>query len=159
MTRGVRNCNPLNLRHGEKWQGLCNCQSDKQFCQFVSMQYGVRAAIIVIRTYFCVYHLRSVRDIIYRFAPSSENDTSSYVRLVSDDLRIDPDMNLHLDFYDFSHTSVLYLLLRSMARIESRFELSIDLFRESLSLVGEPQHQEYNRFLRLRNRLCATDPF
>ena len=47
--RGVRNCNPLNIVHGSKWKGLRPEQTDPRFCQFVSMQYGWRAALIILR--------------------------------------------------------------------------------------------------------------
>lgn len=158
MTRGIRNANPLNLRHGEKWQGLRKYQSDKQFCQFVDMKHGVRAAIIVLRTYYCVHGLRTISDIISRFAPTNENDTAAYIRILSNYVNIPAAKDVKFDFFDFSPCSTLYRMLRSMCQIESRFELDIDLFREALALVGEPQMQEYQRFIRLRNRICATDP-
>lgn len=155
MTRGIRNNNPLNLRRGEKWQGLSLRQTDRFFCQFREMRYGIRAAIIVIRTYYITYGLRTIRLILERFAPACENDTCAYINAVSAALRVSPDKELFLDFYDFSFHSFLYALLRSMSMIESNYELSIDLFRESLSLIGEPQMHEYQRCLRLHNSVVS----
>jgi hypothetical protein len=43
--RGIRNNNPLNIRHSaDQWQGACEEQKDKSFVQFKSMAYGYRAA-------------------------------------------------------------------------------------------------------------------
>lgn len=43
--RGIRNCNPLNIRRSAaKWKGLCAQQNDASFCQFESMEWGWRAA-------------------------------------------------------------------------------------------------------------------
>lgn len=37
--RGIRNCNPLNIRRSAaKWKGLCAQQNDASFCQFESME-------------------------------------------------------------------------------------------------------------------------
>ena len=39
-TRGIRNHNPGNIRHGEQWQGLAKEQTDPSFCVFISNEYG-----------------------------------------------------------------------------------------------------------------------
>ena len=45
MTRGLRNNNPLNIRHSkDKWQGTATTQTDTAFVQLKSMAYGYRAA-------------------------------------------------------------------------------------------------------------------
>lgn len=41
MTRGIRNDNPLNIRHGKsQWVGMREKQTDKAFVQFKSRVYG-----------------------------------------------------------------------------------------------------------------------
>lgn len=81
LPRGIRNNNPLNIRLGDNWQGLCKEQTDKAFCQFVSMEYGLRAAFIILFNY-----LRKKVDtpdkIIKRWAPPTENKTESYIGFV-----------------------------------------------------------------------------
>ena len=68
--RGLRNCNPLNIRRtADLWQGLAERQPDPEFFTFRSMPWGYRAAFIVLRTYCHKYGLRTVRDIIARWAP------------------------------------------------------------------------------------------
>ena len=87
QSRGIRNNNPLNIRVGkDKWKGQVLPQRGSGegavFCQFQSMEYGIRAAFCILRTYATKYRLSSVRDIITRWAPPSENDTQSYIRHV-----------------------------------------------------------------------------
>lgn len=81
--RGIRNNNPLNIRHGCKWNGLCKIQTDKSFDQFISMQYGIRAGFIILRKYINVYKANSISKIISRWAPRCENDTTNYINVVS----------------------------------------------------------------------------
>ena len=85
--RGIRNNNPLNIRHSaDKWQGARIAQTDKAFVQFQSMAYGYRAAWKILDTY-CLRFKRerktyNVRNIIGRWAPPTENDTDAYIRAV-----------------------------------------------------------------------------
>ena len=87
MTRGMRNNNPLNIRHSaSRWQGARVEQTDGSFVQFVSMAYGYRAAWKVLESYW--KHFKrgrlpfTVGNIIHRWAPPSENHTDAYVRTV-----------------------------------------------------------------------------
>ncbi len=86
--RGERNNNPGNLRHGEPWQGLSAQQTDKDFCQFVSTEYGIRAIYVLMRTYEKKYGLCSIREIINRYAPPKENNTEGYIRRVAKELNV-----------------------------------------------------------------------
>ena len=84
MTRGELNCNPLNIRRvaGTTWKGQCDEQTDNAFVQFRTIEFGLRAAFVLLRTYSTKYHANCIRDIISRWAPPSENDTDQYVRNV-----------------------------------------------------------------------------
>ncbi|EPY9585998.1 structural protein [Proteus mirabilis] len=86
--RGERNNNPGNLRHGEPWQGLSAQQTDKDFCQFVSTEYGIRAIYVLMRTYEKKYGLCSIREIINRYAPPKENNTEGYIKRVAKELNV-----------------------------------------------------------------------
>ena len=93
LPRGIRNCNPLNIRRSkDQWKGLAEAQTDRAFCQFKSLEYGWRAAFYLLtRTYYHKHRLYTIRGIISRWAPSSENDTRSYIENVSRLTGIDPD--------------------------------------------------------------------
>ena len=87
MTRGIRNNNPLNIRRSSThWQGARKEQTDKSFVQFETMAYGYRAAWKILQTYyerFCTQGKPyTVRNIIERWAPPTENDTENYIRTV-----------------------------------------------------------------------------
>ena len=87
LSRGLRNNIPLNIRHSaDKWEGARIEQTDKSFVQFTSMAYGYRAAWKVLDTYCLTFRRErkayTLRNIIARWAPPSENDTDAYVRSV-----------------------------------------------------------------------------
>ena len=88
MNRGQLNNNPLNIRHyADRWQGARINQTDKSFVQFETMAYGYRAAWKVLDTYWTRFEKEripyTVRNIIARWAPPSENDTEAYIRAVT----------------------------------------------------------------------------
>ena len=84
MNRGISNCNPLNIRRvaGTTWKGQRAEQTDRAFVQFTSLEWGIRAAFCLLRTYERKYHLTCIADIIMRWAPPSENQTAQYIRNV-----------------------------------------------------------------------------
>ncbi|MCR4959143.1 MAG: hypothetical protein K6B13_11175 [Prevotella sp.] len=86
MPRGIRNNNPLNLRRTKtRWAGLSQEQTDPAFFQFSSMTFGWRAAWMTLRSYYNKYGLRTVRDILNRWAPPSDsNNTDRYIGIVSE---------------------------------------------------------------------------
>lgn len=84
MTRGIRNNNPGNIRHGgSQWQGMSAIQSDSEYVQFDDPVYGIRALAKLLKNYQSRYGLNTINQIINRWAPPSENLTGSYVDNVS----------------------------------------------------------------------------
>ncbi len=82
MTRGERNNNPLNIRRvvGTNWKGeIVAPIEDKQFVQFASLSWGLRAAFCILRTYRDKHQAVCIEDIITRWAPPTENDTRKYI--------------------------------------------------------------------------------
>ena len=78
----MRNNNPLNIRRvvGTSWKGeIVSPIEDKQFVQFTSLTYGLRAAFCILRTYRNKHHAVCIEDIITRWAPPTENDTHRYI--------------------------------------------------------------------------------
>lgn len=84
MSRGIRNNNPGNIRHKDAWDGMADIQGDDSFVTFISPVWGIRAMIKVLLTYSRKYKLDTVRGIISRWAPPSENDTDEYIQFVCD---------------------------------------------------------------------------
>lgn len=91
--RGLRNNNPGNIREttGGYWEGQTG--TDGSFAIFAAPEYGIRALARVLMTYENKHKLTTVRGVINRYAPGSENDTDSYISHVASTLGIDPDTN------------------------------------------------------------------
>lgn len=116
QTRGIRNNNPLNIRHStNKWQGMAPSQSDRAFVQFIARKYGYRAAFVLIRNYIGLHHANTIGKIVARWAPSSDgNNTQAYIRFVSKTSGIKPDTPLR-----FADQKSMVAIVRSMAQMES----------------------------------------
>lgn len=82
LPRGLRNNNPLNIRHSKVTYTGEIPGPDKSFKRFAAMFWGYRAAFRVIQTYIRKYDRNTIRLIIERWAPPSENDTEAYIRNV-----------------------------------------------------------------------------
>lgn len=88
ISRGYKNNNPGNIRltfdsTGKKtlWKGEIE-GTDKAFKKFKSMAYGYRAMFITLTSYLSK-GVNTIEKIISRYAPSNENDTTSYINTVS----------------------------------------------------------------------------
>lgn len=124
--RGVRNCNPLNIEKGSSWKGLRKEQTDSRFCQFESMAYGWRAALILLRNYITGTNgakkpLDTIEKIINRWAPPKENQTSAYARNVSADVGID--IRTKIQWRD---RAVVCAIAKAMARQECGVVFNIE---------------------------------
>lgn len=132
MNRPQRNHNPLNIRRTKDiWRGQLSLQTDKSFVQFKDDLHGFRAAFIVLRNYIR-NGIRSLRSIITRWAPPSENGTESYIKFCSQRLGI-PDTAL----FDFDDRALLCALVRSMAYMESGQWYDLDLIEEAYDFANE----------------------
>lgn len=92
MSRGLRNCNPGNIRRSRsKFKGEVRPSRDAAFKQFETMAYGYRAMFVLLDTYHRRYGLTTIRAMISRWAPPSENFTDGYIRFVAERSGIDAD--------------------------------------------------------------------
>lgn len=92
MSRGLRNCNPGNIRRSRvRYKGEVLPSHDKEFKQFCSMAYGYRAMFVLLDSYRSKYGLCTIRQMLNRYAPPSENFTEGYIRFVASRTGIAPD--------------------------------------------------------------------
>lgn len=108
LPRAVRSNNPLNIRISDRndWDGelpaALNKAVDSSFESFYRPSSGYRAATILIRNYQRKYGLNTVKSIIERFAPPTndagefENHTDSYIKSISSDLGVSPTQSINL---------------------------------------------------------------
>lgn len=98
--RGLRNNNPGNIRvSSSKWAGEipADMKKDDVFEEFESIDYGYRALIKLLQNYRTKYGCTSVSEMISRFAPENENNTSGYITRVCREMQVPtsyvPDIN------------------------------------------------------------------
>lgn len=140
--RGIRNNNPANIRLGCNWKGLAEKQTDKEFCQFTTMTWGVRALLVTLRTYVIKHHLHTIRAIITRWAPPSDgNNTEKYIEFIEKAIKeVDAPIMLTLQAIDFmpryQHSEcILYLMAKAMCKMESGYDLNYGTYLSALHLM------------------------
>ena len=84
QARGLRNNNPLNIIKNKNinWKGEVKPSTDPNFAQFETMEYGLRAALCLLRTYYNKHGCRTVRSIVARWDPEGEKVINAYVQTV-----------------------------------------------------------------------------
>ena len=132
--RGIRNNNPLNIRKGNNWQGEKYPQVDREFEEFETIEFGIRAAFKLFRNYITGFYGRSIkyntiRKLIRRWAPPTENATQRYIDFVCK--HVGKDQN---EVIWFSDRKLMVDICRSMAFVEcgqwidrEKFESGYDL--------------------------------
>lgn len=91
LPRGIRNNNPGNIRDSHtNWQGEVSKheKNDSAFEEFETMGHGVRAIMKLLGNYQKKYGLKSISELIGRYAPDCENNTAGYIRRVSTEMQI-----------------------------------------------------------------------
>ena len=112
-TSGYKGCNPLNVRaSSDKWKGSIG-SSDNGYVIFSTPMDGIRAAATVIKNYGTKYGINTVRDIVSRYAPASENPTDDYIANVCKGTGYQPDEKL-----DTKNPEVLKKLVTAMMKQE-----------------------------------------
>lgn len=111
--RGIRNNNPLNIRIGNTWLGERPNPTDPAFEEFVTMEYGLRAAFIILRRYIRRYKKNTITSIVSTWAPSSENNTLKYIDRVAMMTKLSPTDTI--DYYD---RETMCKLVAAMAQVE-----------------------------------------
>jgi hypothetical protein len=97
LPKGLRNKNPTNIRYNKAnaWDGQTG-QDLTGFAKFESAHFGIRAGAKLLKNYQSKHGLNTIEEIINRWAPPIENNTSAYVEHVSKALRTDKDSVLSL---------------------------------------------------------------
>lgn len=92
VSRGLDNNNPGNIRRSRvRYKGERVPSSDSEFRQFESVEWGYRAIFMLLYTYYLRHGCRTLRQMIDRYAPPSENPTSAYLRFVAERSGVTPD--------------------------------------------------------------------
>lgn len=114
ISRGLRNNNPGNIRlDGTDWQGEVPSK-DKSFKTFKTMAWGYRAMFVTLNTYQTKHKLRTIREMIGRWAPPNENNTENYVSAVAAGAGVDADSAV-----TSTNRDVMVPIVAAMSRMEN----------------------------------------
>ena len=129
--RGIRNNNPLNIRIGSTWVGEVEKNTDGVFEQYQSMEFGIRAAFKLIKTYIRKYRRNSIRLIIQSWAPSNENNTQLYIDKVASISGINPDVILC-----FEDKKRMIDIVNAMIIVENGLDVHLDTIEMGYQLAA-----------------------
>ena len=113
--------NIFNIRAGQaQWLGM-TC-TRKGFVEFDSQEHGIRAWLVLMRNYRRRYGCRTIRQIVTRYAPPSENNTERYVQYCCQTVVLGDGTPIGQD--------IMYAMLGvAMARMETGVRLDISEVR------------------------------
>ena len=115
LPRGLRNHNPGNIEYGEFARKAGAVGSDGRFARFKTLEDGYRAMYRLLSSYQR-RGLRTLRQMINRWAPPRENDTGAYVARVAKIAGVDPDAPI-----DLSNPKVAARVMHGMTVVENGF--------------------------------------
>ena len=122
MSRGLRNNNPGNIRRSRvRYKGEVRPSRDPDFKEFSTMAYGYRAVFVLLDTYRSRYGLTTIRQMLNRYAPPTENFTEGYVRFVADCAGVMPD-----EFIDTRSEKDMIPIVAAMSKIENGVAANIE---------------------------------
>lgn len=135
VPRGIRNNNPLNIRKGNNWYGERHPQLDRDFEEFQTMELGIRAAFKLMRNYitgFCGKSAKfnTIRLLIRRWAPPTENATQRYIDFVCKQVGVDQNKVIW-----FNDRALMIAICRAMAFVECGTWIGKDKFETAYDLL------------------------
>lgn len=135
IPRGIRNNNPLNIRKGSNWKGERPNQTDKAFEEFISLEWGIRAAFKLLRNHISGFKgtrpkMNTYRKIITMWAPPNENATEEYINYVCRQCQAQPS-----DIIDPDNRKQMVWLAREMAFVECGQYIDMQKFESAWDLL------------------------
>lgn len=133
--RGIRNNNPGNIEYNKtvNWQGQLG--SDGRFIKFKAPEYGIRALVRILKTYQRKHKLRSIEQMITRWAPPNENNTHAYIQAVAEKVGVYPGQP-----FDLSNPTLTRRLVKAIISHENGAQYehyySDEVINQGLWLAG-----------------------
>ena len=126
VSRGDRNCNPLNLiKSNNDWIGKVE-SDDSRFEKFLTHYLGYRAAYICLKKHYSS-GCNTLSSLIAKWAPETENKTSEYIHFVSKFSGIYPS-----EIFGWNYNNVLNIM-KSMSIYENGYCPNENALKEALS--------------------------
>ena len=113
--------NIFNIRAGRaQWLGMTG--TCRGFVEFDTREHAIRAWLVLMRNYRQKYGCRTIRQIVTRFAPPSENQTERYIRYCCQTVVLGDNADICQD--------IMYAMLGvAMARMETGTRLDVSEVR------------------------------
>lgn len=112
--RGIRNNNPGNIvKSEEAWEGKV-AGLDSRYEAFATPQHGLRALAKNLMAYQANHGLSTIEEVVARWAPATENNTSSYIAAVSKSMGVESGAAL-----DLTNRTTLVKLSRAIVDVEN----------------------------------------
>lgn len=138
---GIRLNNPGNIRYAKHNRFIGLVGQENGFCKFESSTLGVRAVCVVIRNYMR-RNIRTVTDIINRYAPESDgNNTVNYITFVCSYIgkRLNPleaqATAFNPDAPIYWQSTIFLYLIQAMLYFESNYKCSDIEVKEAYNLM------------------------
>jgi len=133
ITRGVRNNNPGNVDHSASnlWVGELPVDKalESRFCRFDTAENGIRCLGKILVSYYHGHGLKTIRQILARYAPGLENDTGAYIRAVAAETGFGADQELPT----VKDQRIMAALVRAIIRHENaNYEYPADVLAEGI---------------------------
>lgn len=135
LPRGIRNNNPGNLKitnPQQGWMGSIDASENKDgvFEQFLFYTYGLRAMLKLIQNKIRAGD-NTIRKLIRVWAPSSENDTEAYIRMVEQETGILQNLPLFLN-----NKEQLFAIAKAIEQHENGMSvMTEDDFNQAYNLI------------------------
>lgn len=120
LPRGLRNNNPLNLRiSNNTWLGKVKNNTDGAFEQFITLEYGLRAAMRNIKTIIDrrkkLKQRTTIANLIHIWAPASDNNNEqAYCAAIEKYTTFKPTYVI-----DIKNKNHFCMLIHAMVRVEN----------------------------------------
>lgn len=133
QTRGERNNNPLNIEYNKanNWQGRRKPRTDERFEEFISVTYGIRAALIIIKSYIKKHHINNLQSLIARWAPEHENNVSAYLNYVAYKSRVK-----EMEPIRWTDKNKICRIVQAMALYESKLDISFGIIENAYAMAN-----------------------
>lgn len=135
LPRGIRNNNPLNIRKGCNWRGERQVQLDREFEEFESIEFGIRAGIKLVCNHIngnvsshrpCT----NLVQLINAWAPPVENNTGAYIKAVESMTGINRYQRIYAN-----NREMVSRIVQAMAKVETGVSLDMNTIRSAYELI------------------------
>lgn len=125
----------MNIRKGNSWRGERHPQTDREFEEFESMEMGLRAGLKLIKNYqtkplLLANKANTIRKIINRWAPPTENNTNAYIKTVSKRTGLLPD-----EVVDWTDKAKIVAITEAMCFVECGACIDPEIISSAYDLV------------------------